>query len=333
MAKAKRAPTRTSASASASGSARTGEAGGTTRQADKSRPRAGSRSGPPSRGQRNRGRGPSGPSRSLLTLLGAVFLVIVVVVVLVVVKVTSSSNSSTRTAVSPDVLHAVTNVSASALEAAGYDASQIESPATPVSSSTRLTSDGKPELLWMGAEYCPYCAADRWSVVVALSRFGTFSNLHQTTSSSTDTYPNTPTFSFYQSGYSSPYLAFVPVEMTTNNQNVVLQTPTPAEQTLINKYDVTPYVKGAQPGTDPIPFLDFANRYIIGGPPYSPALLQGLSMGTIAGSLSDPANEPSGKAIDQGANQYSGVICRLTGNQPASVCSLPAVKKAEASLG
>ena len=29
----------------------------------------------------------------------------------------------------------------------------------------------------MGAEYCPYCAAQRWAMIVALSRFGTFSGL------------------------------------------------------------------------------------------------------------------------------------------------------------
>ena len=32
---------------------------------------------------------------------------------------------------------------------------------------------GSPELFYYGAEYCPYCAAERWSVVIALSRFGT----------------------------------------------------------------------------------------------------------------------------------------------------------------
>ena len=40
-------------------------------------------------------------------------------------------------------------------------------------SGAPLTSGGKPEVLYIGAEYCPYCAAERWSMVVALSRFGT----------------------------------------------------------------------------------------------------------------------------------------------------------------
>src|SRR6185437_5791132 len=44
-------------------------------------------------------------------------------------------------------------------------------------SGAALTSGGKPEVLYIGAEYCPYCAAERWAMVVALSHFGTLSGL------------------------------------------------------------------------------------------------------------------------------------------------------------
>ena len=84
------------------------------------------------------------------------------------------------------------------------------SPATP------LTSGGKPEMLYIGAEYCPYCAFERWGMIVALSRFGSFSGLRTMHSSSTDVYPNTPTWTFYKSSYTSKYLTFTPVEETTN---------------------------------------------------------------------------------------------------------------------
>ena len=36
-----------------------------------------------------------------------------------------------------------------------------------------------PEVLYLGAEYCPYCAAQRWTTIIALSRFGTWSGLGQ----------------------------------------------------------------------------------------------------------------------------------------------------------
>ena len=57
-------------------------------------------------------------------------------------------------------------------------------PSTPPTKVTgsALTFDGKPGIFYYGAEYCPYCAAERWPVVVALSRFGTWSNLQQTIS-------------------------------------------------------------------------------------------------------------------------------------------------------
>ncbi len=38
---------------------------------------------------------------------------------------------------------------------------------------------GKPEVLFVGAEFCPFCAAERWPLIVALSRFGHFSTAPQ----------------------------------------------------------------------------------------------------------------------------------------------------------
>ena len=70
-----------------------------------------------------------------------------------------------------------------------------------------LTQGGKPEVLFMGSEYCPYCAAQRWAMVSAVSRFGTFSGLTTTHSSSSDVDANTPTLTFYGSKYTSQYIS------------------------------------------------------------------------------------------------------------------------------
>lgn len=59
-----------------------------------------------------------------------------------------------------------------------------------------FSSNGKPAVIFVGAEWCPYCAVERWSLIIALLRFGNFSNLEYMLSSSTDIYPNTPTFTF-----------------------------------------------------------------------------------------------------------------------------------------
>ena len=71
-------------------------------------------------------------------------------------------------------------------------------------------------MLYEGAEYCPFCAAERWAMVMALSKFGTFWGLKLTNSSVSDFAPDTATFSFYGSTYTSKYLAFKPVELATN---------------------------------------------------------------------------------------------------------------------
>ena len=79
----------------------------------------------------------------------------------------------------------------------------------PRSAAPALTSGGKPEVLYIGAEYCPYCAAERWAVIVALSRFGTFSGLAPIRSAAKDgggnaePYPLTPTWTFAKASYTS----------------------------------------------------------------------------------------------------------------------------------
>src|SRR6266516_111965 len=103
------------------------------------------------------------------------------------------------------VLKAVTTVKSSVLE--DVNTGGLQNVITPIKGQPPLTgSNGKPEIFYYGAEFCPYCAADRWSMVVALSRFGTFSQLPQSLSSSTDTAPNTSTFTFVNSKYTSSFL-------------------------------------------------------------------------------------------------------------------------------
>jgi len=154
-------------------------------------------------------------------------------------------------------------------------------------------------------------------MIVALSRFGTFSGLSTAHSSSTDVYPNTPTFTFYKSSYTSPYLTFTPVETTTNVPDssspsgyVPLQTPTSAQTAVWTKYTSN--------GT--IPFIDFGNKYLISGVSFSNSVLSGLNWNQIATDLSNP-NSSVAKAVDGTANYITAAICKMTGNQPASACT------------
>jgi thiol-disulfide isomerase/thioredoxin len=238
----------------------------------------------------------------------------------------SSAPRPAPTPGSASVLQAVSHVDPAVLAAVGTggtNAPQALHGQPPLKGPT-----GKPEFFYFGAEYCPYCAAQRWAVVVALSRFGTFSHLNQTTSSSTDVYPDTPTFTFYQSSYSSSYIDFVSVESEDRQQNP-LQTPTAEEQQIISTYDAPPYVSAQAQGS--IPFINIANQYLISGPGYLPDVLQGLNWQEIANDLSNQ-NSPVAKGILGTANYLTAAICQATNQQPAQVCSANPIPTIEQSL-
>ena len=191
----------------------------------------------------------------------------------------------------------------------------------PVSGSPLTGSTGKPEVFYFGAEYCPYCAAERWPLIIALSRFGTFSGLQTTTSSSSDIYPNTPTFTFRNATYTSQYVDFRSVETTDRNQNP-LQSPTTSDQQLVSKYDTS----------NSIPFVDFGNRHAFAGAMYSPDLLAGSSWQQIANNVQS-SNTPQAKAVIGSASLITAAVCKMTGDQPATVCSSSTIQALEQKLG
>ena len=127
----------------------------------------------------------------------------------------------------------------------------------------------------IGAEYCPYCASERWSLVAALSRFGTFDGLQLTTFTHADVYPNPPTFTFLNS-YTSQYLDILPVETETRSREP-LRTPTAAEQLLLTHFD--------PPGS--IPFIDVGNRYVGVGGGNSNDASSGKTWTAVAASLAN----------------------------------------------
>ena len=158
-------------------------------------------------------------------------------------------------------------------------------------------------------------------MIIALSRFGTFSGLKTTTSSSSDVYPNTPTFTFHGATYTSQYIDFVSVETTDRDRNP-LESPTAAQQALVNQYDTS----------GSIPFVDFGNRYAFSGAMYLPDVLSGMSWQAVADALLQPDSNQA-KAILGSANLITAAVCRLTSDQPASVCSSATIQALEKSLG
>ncbi len=197
-----------------------------------------------------------------------------------------------------------------------------------------ITAGGKPRILYVGAEYCPFCAAERWSMAAALSRFGTFTNLGTTASSATDTDANTATLSFHGSTFSSDKIAFTAYETTTNQQQSdgsypPLDKVPSADQALLDKYDAPPYVDASSKGS--IPFVDIGGKYLISGASYDPAVLAGKTHEQIADAMLDPSSAIA-KAVLGTANVITAAICQLTGDTPSAVCSSPGVRAGLAKL-
>jgi hypothetical protein len=286
---------------------------------------------------------------------GSILVVVIVVLAFVLVKLNSnstagtSSNGPTGTALSKvvnDVTSVPTSVTDKVAGGAIPTAMFVSAPtASDVTSMAQtdgsyfatvdgpaLTQNGKPEVLFIGSEYCPFCAAQRWSMVNAFSRFGTFTGLTTTHSSSSDVDANTPTLTFYGSKYTSNYISLTTVELQHNyrignssSSSVAyapLQTPTAAEQANMTAYDPS----------GSIPFIDFGNKYSQVGnlSPLDPKNLDGLTWAQVATDLSNPSSSV-GAALIANANYETAAICTLTNNQPATACT-PTIQKLETTL-
>jgi hypothetical protein len=236
-----------------------------------------------------------------------------------------------RTPVPSDVMQELAQVPIATWNAVGAHGATAP---TWVGGATAAATAAKPVVLYVGAEYCPFCAAERWSMVTALARFGTFQNLAYSHSSSSDVYPSTPTFTFYGSTYTSPYIDFEPVETLTNipggpDGYTNLQTPTAAQQALLQKYNAAPYFTPAVAGH--IPFLLVGERYAWVGSGFSPQDLHGLSQAQVAADLA-AAKTTLAQAILANANEIAATICQVDGGRPAAVCGTPGVSAAVATL-
>ncbi len=298
------------------------------------------------------GQGRFGNGRSTMFMAwGAVFIVIVIVAVVVVVKLTGSSTtskSSSSQLAPATVVKDVTTIPLSQYDSIGLPGASLTKTASfspPIEMKGQpplkgLAPGNKPEVFFFGADYCPYCATERWPLVMALSRFGTFSDLRVTTSSAIDVYPQTNTFSFYKSSYSSPYISFIPVEYETNqplasgNGYTPLMTPTKLENAIVSKYDGPPYTgpQTSSSSSGAIPFVDIGNKVIISGASYTPQLLSGLNWEQIASQIRGGSTTLAKAAIGA-ANYISGAICSITNDQPSSVCNSAPVKTAKSNLG
>jgi Domain of unknown function (DUF929) len=226
------------------------------------------------------------------------------------------------------VTKAVTSVPSSAIDAAATNAigSKQIGLAGPeiLSNQPPLMLNGKPELLYIGSEGCPYCGIQRWGLIVALSRFGEFSNLQLMQSLTTER-PKVRTFTFFGSRYSSPYISFVPIEafsnVPTSHGFASLQPISAAQSDLFNAYD--------REGT--FPFVDVANAYTSWYSTVLPQKLAGMTWTQVVRSLTHP-DSVAAQAVAGEAEVLTAELCSVTNGRPQSVCSAALVAQYQQGL-
>lgn len=246
----------------------------------------------------------------------------------------SSSSSSTAKGDTPldqATFAKLTSVPASTLDAVGVGTSS--NPPRAIDAPP-LTADGKPRLLYVGAEYCPFCASQRWGVVVAMSRFGTWNNLKASYSApAPETNPDTPTVTFHGATFSSQYLSWTGYETATNEMSNGQFTPldklSAEDQELFDKYNAPPYVDARSKGA--IPWMNIGGTSIIGGAMFDSNPILTKTHTQIVDALSDPSSEIA-KGILGSANVITAQICKTTNQQPANVCTSPGVVAGAATL-
>ena len=162
----------------------------------------------------------------------------------------------------------------------------------------------KITFVYVGGEFCPYCAMERWAIVMALSHFGNFSGLGSIVSAEN----SVPTYTFYSSyTYTSNVIDFEPVEVYDNvfNSNTQsygsLQNPNSLQQNEMNKY-----------GSGSIPFICIGGVYFRSGAGGS------LTVSTFSGqsfsTIQSQVNSKSGAAyneINTDSNYLISIINKL----------------------
>lgn len=182
---------------------------------------------------------------------------------------------------------------------------------------TPYTSHGKPVVVYFGADFCPYCGIERWSIILALDRFGNFTGLAYMTSGATD--GDVSTFTFTGLTYTSNYFIFKAYELQDRNRVTIATAPA--------NYTAT-WTKLTGGGA--YPFLNFNNRTYALTINSNYGLLGNDDWSQVYSSIK--AGDALGTEIIQAANLITGAICKVTNGNPGSVCGQAPISGVSASL-
>ncbi len=226
---------------------------------------------------------PSGTRRRVpMALVTWVFVILIlsIVVVLLVVKITRGTTTVQPPPVAPaatGVVRAMASLPDAVFDAVGAPPS-VDPGLALLTGQPALSIGGRRPSCTSGAEFCPFCAAQRWALVAALDRFGSFSHLGAASSSDDEVFPGTYVLVRRDHlpeplrrlrlgrGDRGPALGPCPRRVPQAPR------PTPLEWALVRRYDTAPFV----PGTGTLPFVDVNNRLVESGSGigFSPGVLR-----------------------------------------------------------
>ena len=167
-------------------------------------------------------------------------------------------------------------------------------------SKETMKKSGKLFVFFMGTEYDPYCAAERWAIVRALQKFGQWSGLKQTISAAKDEpFLNLPTYDFTEATYVSPHIEFVARE-TKDREFKPLQKLLKTEEKIVRKFD----------SEKQIPFLLIGGRFVQVGAGFTPKIFIGHTFRQTETEMKKLESEIR-KTIDDEANIISALLCFL----------------------
>lgn len=165
-------------------------------------------------------------------------------------------------------------------------------------SKDTMRRDGRLFVFFMGAEHCPHCAAERWSIVRALQKFGQWSGLKQTMSAARDELIlNLPTYDFNEASYTSQHVEFVAREIK-DREFKPLQKLLKTEEKLVQQYN----------SERSIPFLLIGGRFMQIGAGFAPKIFIGHTFRQTETELKKAESEIR-KTIDAEANIIAALMC------------------------
>ncbi len=179
---------------------------------------------------------------------------------------------------------------------------------------------GKSLVYFMGAGFCPFCAAERWAVVKALERFGKWDGLMEDKSAGHDEkYLNVPTFNLARAKFESDAVEFMGKE-TADRDFEPLQELDEKDYEILDMYNPDQM----------IPFLLVDGQYMQVGAGFTPEMIHEMSHDAVRAELDNP-NSATGKAMRAEIDNITALLCKSTGGK-GSACDIDSVKTLTAKL-